>query len=74
MFLTANDSQHPPNTAALIARETLKKLSTAVGVTVIVLAGKVAPSMVIATDIAPTVPPVGIAILAPKSTKYCASF
>ena len=60
------DSQQPPNTAALIALLTLKNCSTAAGVTIIVLEGKVAPSIVTAKEIAPTVPPVGIAIFAPK--------
>ena len=66
---TDKDSQQPEKIAALIALLTLKNSSTAAGVTIIVLAGSVAPSIVMATEIAPTVPPVGIAIFAPKSTR-----
>ena len=69
MFLTVTVSQHPLHISTFIARDTLKNSSTAAGVTVIVLDGRVEPSIVIASEIAPTVPPVGTAIFAPKSTK-----
>jgi hypothetical protein len=42
----------------------LKNSSTAAGVTVMVVYGRVAPSTAIAIEIAPAVPPVGTAILA----------
>jgi hypothetical protein len=68
VFLIVKVSQHPLRTNALIALLTLKYSSTAAGVTIIVEDGIVAPPNVIAKEIAPTVSPVGIAILAPKST------
>jgi hypothetical protein len=69
VFLTDTDSQHPFQISALIALLTLKYSSTAAGVTVMLLAGIVAPSIVIAREISSTVPPVGTEILAPKSIR-----
>ena len=45
---------------------TLKKLPTAAGVIVIVVDGVASPSRAIAKEIGSTVPPVEIAMLAPK--------
>jgi hypothetical protein len=49
-----------------MALNTFPKASTAVGVYIIVVAGTASPLIAKARDIASTVPPVGIAILAPK--------
>jgi hypothetical protein len=69
VFLIDTLSQHPFQIPTLIALETLKNYSTAAGVTSISEPGIVVPSTVIATEIAPTVSPVGTAMFAPKSTR-----
>jgi hypothetical protein len=55
-----------------MAEKTLKNCSTAAGVTVIVVEGTASPSIAMAKEIGPTVPPVGMAMFPPKVTLYLA--
>jgi hypothetical protein len=61
--------QQPFGTSIKTDANTLKKLSTAVGVTVIVEEGTASPSIAIANEIGPAVPPSGSAIFPPKVTR-----
>ena len=70
VFRIENDSQHPAQIWTLVALDTLNNSSTAAGVAIICVDGIVAPSMERATEMAPTVSPVGTAMFAPKSTSY----
>ena len=65
---TVTVSQQPSHTSALVSRLTLKNCSAAAGVTIISDAGMVPPSMAMAREISPTVPPVGTAMFAPNAT------
>ena len=66
IFLTQIDDIILLGTSTKIAEKTLKNVSTAVGVTVIVVEGTASPSIAIASEIGPAVSPVGTAIFAPK--------
>jgi hypothetical protein len=69
VFVTENVSQHPFQIGILIRVLILLNSSTAAGVEIIVLEGMVVPSNAKATEIGPTVSPVGTAMLAPNSAK-----
>ena len=69
IFFTLIDMQHPRGTSIKIEENTLKNSLTAAGVTVIVQEPSPSPSIAIARESGPTVPPVaGTAILPPKET------
>lgn len=60
--------QHPTGTSKKTALDTLLNSVTAAGVLVIVEVATASPLIAKAREIAPTVPPVGIAILPLKKT------
>jgi hypothetical protein len=68
VFSTAIVMQHPRGTSINAAANTLKYSPTAAGVTIAVALFNGSPAIARAIEIGVTVPPAGMAILAPKLT------
>jgi hypothetical protein len=68
VFSTATVKQHPLGTVMIAVEVTLKYSSTAAGVTMALDVRMGSPSIAKATDIGPTVPSSGTAMLALKVT------